>query len=132
MGSDYLGLKMSSMKIAFILDLYWALQELLRVLWEPRAKKRPWTSQLDSMKQLCDFKCITAFSYSSGNIAKQVGKVPLLDWSVYGAIVGTILFSGSIYLLVLTPLKMGIVTPIGGGCTDCQLGMHHDLGLWAV
>lgn len=27
---------------------------------------------------------------------------------------GVLLFSGSIYLLVLTPLKVGIVTPIGG------------------
>ena len=30
--------------------------------------------------------------------------------------VGVLLFSGSLYLLVLTPLKLGLVTPLGGLC----------------
>lgn len=37
-----------------------------------------------------------------------------LNLAVYMVLVGTILFSGSIFLLVLTPVKLGIVTPIGG------------------
>lgn len=32
-------------------------------------------------------------------------------WAI---LIGTILFSGSIYLLVLTPFSMGLVTPLGG------------------
>ncbi|MEM7368368.1 MAG: DUF423 domain-containing protein [Bacteroidota bacterium] len=34
--------------------------------------------------------------------------------SFWAILVGTILFSGSIYLLVLTPLSLGLVTPLGG------------------
>jgi len=30
--------------------------------------------------------------------------------------VGTVLFSGSLYLMALTELRVGIVTPIGGAC----------------
>lgn len=29
-------------------------------------------------------------------------------------VLGVVLFSGSLYLLVLTPLKLGLVTPLGG------------------
>lgn len=34
--------------------------------------------------------------------------------SFWAILLGTILFSGSIYLLVLTPLSLGLVTPLGG------------------
>lgn len=37
--------------------------------------------------------------------------LPGIAWLM---IAGTLMFSGSIYLLVLTPLSLGIVTPIGG------------------
>lgn len=37
-----------------------------------------------------------------------------LVFSAVFFILGIILFSGSLYVLVLTPLKPGIVTPIGG------------------
>lgn len=29
-------------------------------------------------------------------------------------VLGVVLFSGSLYLLVLTPLKLGLITPLGG------------------
>jgi uncharacterized membrane protein YgdD (TMEM256/DUF423 family) len=38
----------------------------------------------------------------------------VLNLALYTMLVGILLFSGSIYLLVLTPVKVGIVTPIGG------------------
>ena len=42
---------------------------------------------------------------------------PLFDWSGWLFILGTLLFSGSLYLLVLTGIKtFGAITPIGGIC----------------
>jgi uncharacterized membrane protein YgdD (TMEM256/DUF423 family) len=38
----------------------------------------------------------------------------LLRYAILSTLLGTLLFSGSIYLLTLSPLKPGIVTPIGG------------------
>ncbi|MEM6766137.1 MAG: DUF423 domain-containing protein [Bacteroidota bacterium] len=35
-------------------------------------------------------------------------------WMIGLLIVGVLMFSGSIYLLVLTSFKLGIITPIGG------------------
>jgi uncharacterized membrane protein YgdD (TMEM256/DUF423 family) len=52
------------------------------------------------------FLALGALSYK----APQKGLLPVF-WTW---LVGVILFSGSIYLLVLTPIKVGLVTPIGG------------------
>ncbi len=42
---------------------------------------------------------------------------PLFDWSGWLFVLGTLLFSGSLYLLVLTGIKtFGAITPIGGIC----------------
>lgn len=42
---------------------------------------------------------------------------PLLNWSARLFLAGVLLFSGSLYLLVLTDVKaFGAVTPIGGLC----------------
>lgn len=38
----------------------------------------------------------------------------LLVYSGIAIAVGILLFSGSLYLLALTPLKVGLVTPLGG------------------
>ncbi len=38
----------------------------------------------------------------------------LLNTSIFCSIVGVLLFSGSIYLLVLSEVSAGIITPIGG------------------
>lgn len=35
-------------------------------------------------------------------------------WAGISFIAGTILFSGSLYLLAFSPLKLGLVTPVGG------------------
>ena len=37
-----------------------------------------------------------------------------LAWSVRGILFGTLLFSGSIYLLSISELPIGLVTPLGG------------------
>ncbi len=38
----------------------------------------------------------------------------LMKLSIFCTIVGTVLFSGSLYLLTLANIKIGMVTPIGG------------------
>ncbi|MCB0845379.1 MAG: DUF423 domain-containing protein [Bacteroidetes bacterium] len=47
-----------------------------------------------------------------GNMDQR--KENLFSWSVWAILIGTILFSGSIYVLVLTPIKVGLITPLGG------------------
>jgi uncharacterized membrane protein YgdD (TMEM256/DUF423 family) len=38
----------------------------------------------------------------------------LINLSIFSAIGGTVLFSGSLYLLALANIKIGMITPIGG------------------
>ncbi|MEZ4849908.1 MAG: DUF423 domain-containing protein [Bacteroidia bacterium] len=47
-----------------------------------------------------------------GNMDQR--KENLFSWSVWAILIGTLLFSGSIYVLVLTPIKVGLITPLGG------------------
>lgn len=49
-----------------------------------------------------------------GAILERHPDHPVLHWSARLVAAGVLLFSGSIYLLVLTPLPVGPVTPIGG------------------
>jgi uncharacterized membrane protein YgdD (TMEM256/DUF423 family) len=38
----------------------------------------------------------------------------LMNLSIFSTIAGTVLFSGSLYLLTLAKIKVGMITPIGG------------------
>ena len=38
----------------------------------------------------------------------------LMSLSILGTIAGTVLFSGSLYLLALANIKIGMITPLGG------------------
>jgi uncharacterized membrane protein YgdD (TMEM256/DUF423 family) len=38
----------------------------------------------------------------------------LINLSIFGTIAGTVLFSGSLYLLTLANIKISMITPIGG------------------
>ena len=50
-----------------------------------------------------------------GIIYQQVAKSNLLIWAGWLMFIGIIIFSGSLYLLVLLDLKwLGMITPIGG------------------
>ena len=52
-----------------------------------------------------------------GLILLQSGRTMALDITVYAFIAGILLFSGSLYGLVLTEMRwLGPVTPIGGVC----------------
>ena len=49
-----------------------------------------------------------------GMLMERRQRIQLLVWAAALSTVGTVCFSGSIYVLVLTPLKVGWVTPLGG------------------
>ncbi|WP_050613386.1 DUF423 domain-containing protein [Bacillus testis] len=50
-----------------------------------------------------------------GLLAGKYGMKPSLNWSGWLMIIGVILFSGSLYVLSVTQIKMlGAITPIGG------------------
>ena len=70
--------------------------------------------QLDSFKTGVRYQMYHAFlllmlGWIQTGISESAYK-----WIVGLLIAGVLMFSGSIYLLVLTPIKVGIVTPIGG------------------
>lgn len=45
------------------------------------------------------------------------GELALLRWSGWSFVLGTLLFSGSLYLLALTGVRwLGMITPLGGVC----------------
>ena len=52
-----------------------------------------------------------------------------INLAIRAALVGTVLFSGSIYLLTLTDIQVGLVTPVGG--VILMVGWGSLLG-WAI
>ncbi|MCR8993669.1 DUF423 domain-containing protein [Brevibacillus laterosporus] len=52
-----------------------------------------------------------------GQLGKQVGETAMLKWAGTFLLAGILIFSGSLYLLCVTGVKMlGAITPIGGVC----------------
>ncbi|WP_042351129.1 DUF423 domain-containing protein [Bacillus massiliigorillae] len=50
-----------------------------------------------------------------GLLAGKFGMKPLINWSGWLMFIGVILFSGSLYVLSVTQIKvLGAITPIGG------------------
>ncbi|MEM6629374.1 MAG: DUF423 domain-containing protein [Bacteroidota bacterium] len=84
---------------------------------------------LDAFKTGVRFQMYHAFGLLLLGILFERYPSKSLRWAIGLFLVGSILFSGSIYLLALTPLKVGIVTPIGGTLLIVGWGM---LLLWAV
>lgn len=51
----------------------------------------------------------------TGILVKQFGPSPLFAWAGGAALVGIVLFSGSLYLLSMTGSRwLGVITPFGG------------------
>ena len=72
-------------------------------------------AQLDSFETAVRFQMYHALLLVLlGTIQERAVGDRNLWWISVLVIIGTLLFSGSIYLLVLTPIKVGIITPIGG------------------
>ncbi|MEL6256180.1 MAG: DUF423 domain-containing protein [Bacteroidota bacterium] len=69
---------------------------------------------LDSFETAVRFQMYHAFLLFLLGIVMDRKESNQLNYATYATILGTLLFSGSIYLLVLTPIKLGIITPIGG------------------
>ena len=50
-----------------------------------------------------------------GLLAGKIGMPSVLNWSGWLMLVGTVIFSGSLYVLSITQIKvLGAITPIGG------------------
>ena len=70
--------------------------------------------QLDSFKTGVRYQMYHAFLLLMLGWVQTGISQSAYKWIVGLLIAGVLMFSGSIYLLVLTPVKVGIVTPIGG------------------
>ncbi|MEO0894923.1 MAG: DUF423 domain-containing protein [Bacteroidota bacterium] len=70
--------------------------------------------QLDSYETAVRFQMYHALAILALGALSYGPKIKGLATVYWLWVVGTVLFSGSIYLLVLSPIKVGIVTPIGG------------------
>ncbi|TAE47461.1 MAG: DUF423 domain-containing protein [Bacteroidetes bacterium] len=70
--------------------------------------------QLGSFETAVRFQMYHAFFLLFLGIAYLHSQHRLLRTSIWLTLAGVLLFSGSIYLLVLTPLRPGFVTPLGG------------------
>jgi uncharacterized membrane protein YgdD (TMEM256/DUF423 family) len=67
--------------------------------------------QLDAFETAVRFQMYHALLLLLLGLQKRLSGIGA---SVYLLLAGTLLFSGSIYLLVLTPLRPGLLTPLGG------------------
>jgi len=104
------------MKLAFISAALLGLTGVISGAMGAHALEKTLTpDQLDSYETAVRFQMYHSIVLLIlGMLLKLLGPAAALNWSVYLVLVGTLLFSGSIYLLVLTPIEVGIVTPIGG------------------
>lgn len=85
--------------------------------------------QLDSFETAVRFQMYHALLLLILGFILEKHSHKTLNMAVYLLLIGTILFSGSIYLLVLTPVKLGIITPIGGTILIAGWGA---MILWAM
>lgn len=73
------------------------------------------SAQLDSFETAVRFQMYHALLLLLlGMLAARSSSPRLISYAIYAVIAGVLLFSGSIYVLVLTPLKVGLITPLGG------------------
>ncbi len=74
------------------------------------------SEQLASYETAVRYQMFHALLLILLGIISSTGTSTSLTVSIISAILGVVLFSGSIYLLVLSDIPVGIVTPIGGLC----------------
>jgi uncharacterized membrane protein YgdD (TMEM256/DUF423 family) len=70
--------------------------------------------QLDSFETAVRFQLFHALLLLILGIWQATRPARRLLWAIWLTVAGVGCFSGSIYLLVLSPLKPGLVTPLGG------------------
>lgn len=87
------------------------------------------TDQLHAFETAVRFQMYHALALLGVGILRRNHTSKLLNWTLWLFIVGTLFFSGSIYLLTLTSAKVGIVTPIGGSLLIVGWGL---LLVWGI
>jgi len=102
-------------KLAYISAAFLGLTGVILGAMAAHALEKSLTPDLlDSFETAVRFQMYHAFLLFLLGILMGKHESKQLTYATYATILGTLLFSGSIYLLVLTPIKLGIVTPIGG------------------
>lgn len=106
---------MNSLKLAYIAGAFFGLSGVIAGAMGAHALKDVLDdSQMGSFETAVRFQLYHAlFLIILASIQERI-RSAALRWVTILTILGTLLFSGSIYLLVLTSVKVGIVTPIGG------------------
>lgn len=106
---------MNSLKLAYIAGAFFGLSGVIAgALGAHALEKVLDPSQMDSFETAVRFQMYHAlFLIILASVQERI-RSTALKWVTVLTIAGTMLFSGSIYLLVLTPVKVGIITPIGG------------------
>lgn len=106
---------MNSLKLAYIAGAFLGLTGVIAGAMGAHALEKVLDpSQMDSFETAVRFQIYHAlFLIILASVQERI-RSSALKWVTILTIAGTLLFSGSIYLLVLTPVKVGIITPIGG------------------
>lgn len=106
---------MNSLKLAYIAGAFLGLTGVIAGAMGAHALEKVLDpSQMDSFETAVRFQMYHAlFLIILASVQERI-RSTALKWVTILTIAGTLLFSGSIYLLVLTPIKVGIITPIGG------------------
>ncbi len=102
-------------KIAFILAAFFGLTGVIAGAMGAHALEDSLTpDQLHAFETAVRFQMYHALALIAVGLLWLRFPSQLLKWTIWLIISGTLLFSGSIFLLTLTSAKVGIVTPIGG------------------
>lgn len=106
---------MNERKIALIGGTLFGLTAVIAGAMGAHALEKVLTENLlDAYETAVRFQMYHAFMLLIIGLGIRENLPKIIKWSIRAMILGTIFFSGSIYVLVLTPIKVGIITPIGG------------------
>lgn len=77
-------------------------------------KARLAAEQLTTLQTAVHYQMLHALALLAVALLALYRPQPLLHWAGGFFLLGVLLFSGSLYLMVLAGWKLGIVTPVGG------------------
>ncbi|MEM6805178.1 MAG: DUF423 domain-containing protein [Bacteroidota bacterium] len=117
-------------KLAYISAAFFGLTGVILGAMAAHALEKTLSADsLDSFETAVRFQMYHAFFFLFLGLLLEKYDSNLLRLACRFTFSGIVFFSGSIYLLVLTPLKLGIVTPIGGTLLIIAWGL---LLYWAI
>ncbi|MEO0581362.1 MAG: DUF423 domain-containing protein [Bacteroidota bacterium] len=121
---------MNTAKISFLIGAFLGLTGVIAGAMGAHALEKVLTpDQLDAFETAVRFQMYHSILLLMLGLLEDRFRTPLFRWVMICWVAGIVMFSGSIYLLVLTPLKLGIVTPIGGSILIIGWGI---LLLWGI